>query len=129
MFNLITNAFDATEKQVERVIDVKISHTNNQTLVSIRDNGPGIPNEIAGKIFDPFFTTKEINKGTGLGLSLVESIVKEHSGTISFTTSSSGTEFIVSFPLETQKPEATPPVSPEAVTPSLTKFKLLMCRL
>ena len=48
--------------------------------VSIRDNGPGIPAELAGKIFDPYFTTKP--KGTGLGLATAHSIIVRHGGRI-----------------------------------------------
>ena len=49
-------------------------------MISIVDNGTGIPPEIIGKIFDPFFTTKEVGKGTGLGLSTVMGIVRSHGG-------------------------------------------------
>ena len=51
-------------------------------LLSVSDNGPGIPDEIRGRIFDPFFSTKNPEKGTGLGLSIVYGIVQQHEGAV-----------------------------------------------
>ena len=55
---------------------------NNKILISVKDNGNGIPKNILDKIFQPFFTTKPTGKGTGLGLSLSFDIVKAHGGEI-----------------------------------------------
>ena len=52
-------------------------------VVSIRDNGNGIPDDVRDKIFNPFFTTKPTNEGTGLGLSLSHEIIRRHGGDIS----------------------------------------------
>lgn len=66
--------------------------------LSIKDNGPGIPEHILEKITKPFFTTKE--DGSGLGLSIVDRIVKEHGGTLSVISSGEGygAEFILKLP-------------------------------
>ena len=49
---------------------VSTKKNGNSILISVRDNGPGIPQKILDKIFQPFFTTKPSGEGTGLGLSL-----------------------------------------------------------
>jgi PAS domain S-box-containing protein len=68
-------------------------------LLSVADNGTGIPEEIQDKVFEPFFTTKEIGKGTGLGLSTVFSIIKNHKGFIKlFSEMGKGTEFKIYLP-------------------------------
>jgi len=67
--------------------------------ITVKDNGPGIPDEIKDKIFQPFFTTKASGEGTGLGLSLsYEIITKGHGGEISVETNN-GTEFIINLPI------------------------------
>jgi two-component system, NtrC family, sensor kinase len=80
--NIINNAIDAIGKGGE--IRIRTTHLlpNDEILIEIADNGPGIPKENLGKIFDPFFTTKEVGKGTGLGLSIVYSIIEKLGGRI-----------------------------------------------
>jgi C4-dicarboxylate-specific signal transduction histidine kinase len=80
--NLITNARDALEGQPNARITIRSYIDNGPYTVEFRDNGSGVPPEIAAHIFDPFFTTKEPGKGTGLGLSISHSIVKKHQGDI-----------------------------------------------
>ena len=56
--------------------------SNDDVEIRIRDNGPGIPDDVAEKIFNPFFTTKPANQGTGLGLAITSDIIRQHGGTI-----------------------------------------------
>ena len=68
-------------------------------VISVIDNGPGIPPHIVDKIFQPFFTTKPTGQGTGLGLSLSYDIVKAHGGELKVETKEGeGTEFIIQLP-------------------------------
>ena len=67
--------------------------------ISVKDNGTGMPKEIAEKIFEPFFTTKESGKGTGIGMASVYGIVKQTGGFITIDTEpGKGTQFCVFFP-------------------------------
>jgi two-component system NtrC family sensor kinase len=71
-----------------------------RVVISIIDNGPGIPQQIAGKIFDPFFTTKPQGKGTGLGLSICHGIIDRLGGRISVTSEvGKGATFTVHLPV------------------------------
>lgn len=108
--NLFNNSFQATQKKSSIIdshykpyIKVKSDFTNSMAIVTIEDNGIGIPSSISNNIFNPFFTTKDPNEGTGLGLSITYEIVVEgHEGTINFESKEGlGTKFIVKLPLET----------------------------
>ena len=71
----------------------------SSVLITIRDNGPGIPPELIGKVFDPFFTTKADAGGIGLGLSIVQTIIKDHNGTIQVSSEKGkGTAFRIILP-------------------------------
>jgi signal transduction histidine kinase len=72
----------------------------NSLIISVNDNGNGIPEKIKDKIFQPFFTTKPTGKGTGLGLSLSYDIIKVHGGEIKVETEEGKfTEFTILLPL------------------------------
>lgn len=81
-------------------ISVITKRENGSAVISVKDNGGGIPEKIKDKIFQPFFTTKPTGQGTGLGLSLSYDIItKEHNGTIrAESREGEGTEFIITFP-------------------------------
>jgi len=88
ILNLINNAFYAVNERkklnepgYEPTVTVSTKKENNRILISVKDNGTGIPKNIVDKIFQPFFTTKPTGSGTGLGLSLSYDIVtKGHGG-------------------------------------------------
>ncbi|MGL1956392.1 MAG: bacteriohemerythrin [Colwellia sp.] len=111
LINLCVNAGHAMEEQGEISITTSntqhdfIDKTNNTkkevdcVLLTISDNGSGIPNEIKSKIFEPFFTTKPRGKGTGLGLSKVFGFVKRTGGELClYSELGIGTEFKLFFP-------------------------------
>jgi CheY-like chemotaxis protein len=97
--NLIINAGHAVEPQREDgQIVVKSSYDAQagQTVVEIRDNGPGIPKEIQKRIFEPFFTTKEVGEGTGVGLAFSHRIITSHEGALDLKSApGQGTQFFV----------------------------------
>ena len=99
--NIINNAIDAIGKGGEIVIRTTYLPLNNEIMIEIADNGPGIPKENLGKIFDPFFTTKEVGKGTGLGLSIVYSIIEKLGGRIMVASEEGqGTTFTIYLPVK-----------------------------
>jgi two-component system nitrogen regulation sensor histidine kinase NtrY len=88
--NLIKNAGEAIETHREKTGDegyvgevrVTMEHTKRMALITISDNGTGLPEDRA-KLFEPYVTTRE--KGTGLGLPIVKKIIEEHGGTLILT--------------------------------------------
>jgi signal transduction histidine kinase len=110
ILNLITNAFYAAPLPPEGgflnpdykhnpTIWISTKKVGDKILISVRDNGPGIPQKILDKIFQPFFTTKPTGQGTGLGLSLSYDIVKAHGGELKVETKEGeGTAFIITLP-------------------------------
>lgn len=100
LMNFLSNARDAIEKQNQKVIRIKAYQNGPNFEVSVTDNGPGIPDKVAGHIFDPFFTTKEPGRGTGLGLGISLELIKSMGGNILFeNTNAGGASFILSLPV------------------------------
>ncbi len=112
VLNLLTNAFYVVAEKkkqqpegYEPTVTVKTSKNppsggrGAEVLISITDNGNGIPKKVLDKIFQPFFTTKPTGQGTGLGLSLSYDIIKAHGGEIKVETKEGeGTKFIIQLP-------------------------------
>lgn len=108
LLNLINNAFYAVNERSKKsepgyVPAVSITTkliANSQLLVTVKDKGNGIPENIKDKIFQPFFTTKPTGQGTGLGLSLSYDIVKAHGGELKVETKEGeGSTFIITLPV------------------------------
>ena len=108
ILNLINNAFYVVDEKkkapqppkggvgYEPTVTVTTKRINDKVLISVSDNGNGIPQKVLDKIFQPFFTTKPTGQGTGLGLSLSYDIVKAHGGEIKVVTKENeGTEFTI----------------------------------
>lgn len=99
--NLIKNAFEAIGNHPGKIVvetKFKIGFKNLPLVITISDNGIGIPKSIKNQIFQPFISEKL--QGTGLGLSLVSKIVNEHNGIIDFTSSEEGTNFRLLMPIK-----------------------------
>jgi PAS domain S-box-containing protein len=103
--NMIVNAVHAIEARrhsdVRGLIRIATRSENQWVVISIADNGAGIPDSVKSRIFDPFFTTKEVGKGTGQGLAIAQSvIVTRHKGRISVESEvGKGTTFEIRLPL------------------------------
>lgn len=95
--NLVNNAVQAMQNGGK--LEMKATQKENKLLISIKDTGVGIPNELKDKIFTPLFTTK--SKGQGLGLAVVKRLVNGLKGNISYQSiESKGTEFTVELPIQ-----------------------------
>ncbi|MGV6827700.1 MAG: sensor histidine kinase [bacterium] len=98
--NLLSNAGDAAPVGSE--IKVTASRKGNQVVVTVVDEGPGIPESLRDTLFEPFQTSKPTGSGTGLGLSLARKFISDHGGSITIDSSAiSGTCVTVSLPLAT----------------------------
>lgn len=102
--NLIDNAIDAmadqSGKASERILTLHTERDDDHVLVSIGDNGVGIPPDVQARIFEPFFTTKGPGQGTGIGLDVAYRIVVvRHNGDIRVESKPGDTCFIVRLPV------------------------------
>lgn len=98
--NLVRNAVDAMNSKGTLTLRTYRDKGAKKVYLEVCDTGSGIPQENLTVIFDPFFTTKEPGKGTGLGLSTAYGVLKENGADIWVKeTGSSGTTFILEFPL------------------------------
>ncbi|HUZ57895.1 MAG TPA: ATP-binding protein [Hanamia sp.] len=117
LLNLYNNAFYAVQQKqkelakevtpfekvsplYEPTVSATTKKSENSVLITVSDNGNGIPQKVVDKIFQPFFTTKPTGEGTGLGLSLAYDIVKAHGGELKVETKENeGSEFIIQLPI------------------------------
>lgn len=102
ILNLLINAEQAiadTDRRGRIEFRTEFDNESNTVIITISDNGKGIPKEILPRIFDPFFTTKPVNKGTGLGLSIAHGIIAEQGGSMEAeSTEGEGTSFVIKLP-------------------------------
>lgn len=113
--NMVGNSCHATDKKRKSLLEsgttdyaptviLKTRRESDKAIVSIHDNGSGIPSDLKDKVFNPFFTTKPTDEGTGLGLALSNDIVRQHGGSIQVeSVDGEFTEMIIELPLT--KPE------------------------
>jgi len=107
LLNVLSNARDAMP--IRGTIDVRLQSLEGRALVTVRDDGPGMPEDVRTRIFEPFFSTKAAGSGTGLGLAITYGVVQGHHGDLHVDSRlGEGTTFTFSFPL-LAAPEATRP--------------------
>ncbi len=107
LLNLFNNAFYAVAEKAKTAgagyqptVTINTKRKEDKVIITVSDNGNGIPKNITDKIFQPFFTTKPTGQGTGLGLSLSYDIIAAHEGGIKVDTQEGeSTKFIISLPV------------------------------
>jgi signal transduction histidine kinase len=104
--HILSNAINALDnykldKQGFITIRTEVFDENSQVRIRIKDNGPGMTEDVKARLFDPFFTTKPLGKGTGLGLSVsYQIVVEKHGGNLKCISSpGEGTEFLIEIPI------------------------------
>ena len=81
--NLMSNAFKAIRSMVgtrSGEVRIRAERSGERIVVSVRDNGPGVADDVRDRIFDPFYTTADVGEGMGMGLSVCQTIVGNHGG-------------------------------------------------
>jgi len=97
--NLVMNAQQAMSNPAGvRVLSVRTFMSGADAVAEVRDTGPGIPPELAGKVFEPFFTTRSAGAGPGLGLSLSLGIANAHRGHLELVAAPAGCCFRLTLP-------------------------------
>ncbi|MEI6621085.1 MAG: ATP-binding protein [Actinomycetes bacterium] len=98
VLNMLTNAIQASSPGGKVSMSTRLA--DREVLITIADDGPGVPEGLADRIFDPFFTTRPVGEGTGLGLSIAHTIVAAHGGNIVLERpDAGGAAFVVHLPL------------------------------
>jgi signal transduction histidine kinase len=105
VMNLVTNAAQAISgRPGGGTIRIRAQPDGDSVVLTISDDGPGIPAEVLPRIFDPFFTTKDVGEGSGLGLSIVHGIIERHGGRISVESEPGhGARFTIRLPTQRAK--------------------------
>jgi len=97
LLNLLINSANASP--LDAAVLLKASHSGAHYILSVVDQGCGIPEGVSERIFDIFYTTKLAGQGTGIGLAICKSIVEMHGGTLRFESQPGGTTFSVTIPI------------------------------
>ncbi|MDM0057602.1 PAS domain S-box protein [Variovorax fucosicus] len=120
LLNLILNAQQSLQDlKGSRCIDIsgRFDRATHRVLISVADNGPGIPESARARVFEPYFTTKPTGVGTGVGLAVSLAFVEAHGGTLTLEPKETGAAFLISLPVGeggTDGPADDPPAQPIA---------------
>ncbi len=101
ILNILNNAKDVliSKDQAKKFVNIEVIDQGDKVIISIEDNGGGIPEEIIPKIYDPYFTTKHKSQGTGIGLYMSHKIVtKNLKGNLYVQNTQSGAKFFIELP-------------------------------
>lgn len=101
LINLLLNARDALKDAARSEGLIEVSATRSaegRVLVTVSDNGPGVPPAIRDRIFEPFYTAKPLGEGTGLGLALSFGIIRDAGGSLSLLPGTTGARFQIDLP-------------------------------
>ena len=95
--NLVANSRQAKHDDRDNIIDLDVEQRQKRVIITVDDNGTGIPEELYDRIFEPNFTSK--TSGTGLGLTMVRKMVEDYKGEISVKSElGKGSTFTISLP-------------------------------
>jgi signal transduction histidine kinase/CheY-like chemotaxis protein len=112
LINLLVNAAEAMDPRRAPANEIRCTtrHENGRVLLTIADNGCGMPDDVRARIFEPFFTTKSRELGTGLGLALCADVVRRHRGEMRVqSTPGRGSVFEIELPEDTGLAQHRPP--------------------
>ena len=102
--NLVSNAtqaLEAADMPAPKRLSISAAMEDQEVVIRIADNGPGVPEDLRERIFEPFFTTKPPEKGTGVGLALCRALARAHGGSLTLKeTPGGGASFILRLPLQ-----------------------------
>ena len=117
--NLLLNAIDALKNRAQPRIVVSLTQRDDDWLLAVEDNGPGIDEADQERIFDMFFTTKAVGEGSGMGLAVAHAIVTNHGGRLELDcVPERGARFLVILPAHDRgRAEPRPPKRPAPAPP------------
>ncbi len=96
---VLNNACQAAGPSGQVWLDLQVKF-DSHIVLEIRDDGPGIAQELLNRIFDPFFTTRPVGQGRGMGLAVARMIMTQHGGNIRVQTESGfGSRFSLELPV------------------------------
>lgn len=98
ILNLLLNGLEAMPSGGQ--LHISVHNVEERLVITIRDTGEGIPENLRGRIFDPYFSTKK--RGTGMGLAVCEKVIQQHQGQISMQDGNPGTVFEILLPLKSK---------------------------